>query len=259
MFGNRKFIIFAIVALLIFNSYALERATTPHIAEIVSVPFQDGECLKYSQIYSNAPDLAPLEYDVCFYNTESGFTEKWGGRTSTYNVDGFLRLTESDKESWRKVLGKDKEDQSRIELLLLENVLGDLNSHSIFYGPPDLYVGNLFYDKYLVSGFADYNGEPAYIVEHDSWTDTRISDKGVVLKNFWKLMFRFNRLVFKPTIRTGLSDDVIERFYYSRKTGILHGSERIWVKRDKNGNIISEDSLLKERNSKTKLISVNHL
>lgn len=259
IFSGRKSLVFAMTIVAIFGGYALERVTTPRVAKAIPFPFQDGECLKYSQIYINMPDSASSEYDVCFDKTESGFTEKGGERTSTYNTDGFLRLTEDDKASWKKVLGKNKENTSRIESILLENALSDLDSHNVFYGPPDLSVGDLFYDKYPVSELADYNSESAYVVERNPWTDTRISDKGVVLKNFWKSMFRFNRLVFKPTIRTGQSNDLIERFYYSRSSGVLLGSERMWVTRDKSGKIISGNSALSGKNMQTKLTSLNRL
>lgn len=250
---RRKNILFLIVAVLFLGGYVVNSATIPRKAIPVPFPFNDGECLKYEQIFYFQGASASTN-EICFSKINNGFVEKRGDLMSTYDDKGFLRLTESDIVSWKKELRFDDKKKSKIETFLFNDTMSELDAHSIFYGPSDLRVGDLFYDNYSVVKFADYYGEPIYVVEHNTWTDVKISDKGVIGKSFWQFMRNYNRLLNRPTIRTGESDDLIEYFYYSRKTGILHGSERIWMKRDKSGNIILEDSSLKEKNSKTRLI-----
>lgn len=250
---RRAFLVVAIIFIL-FSGYFLDLKTAPVKAPIVDFPFKDDQCLTYEQYFHLQQDES-TNSKVCFQLDQDGFIEVWDGRTTTYDSHGFANLSVNDIESWKNVLGEREDKRSFAQNYLFDSIADDLNYHNIFYGPPDLSIGYIFYNGHKVKEFSEYNGESVYVVENSSWEDTRLTDKGIISKVFWRIMFDYNRLVFEPTQREGSSNDLIERLYYSRTTGILQGIERIWVVRDKNGNVLSSESPLKFKNNRTRLIN----
>lgn len=250
---KRAFLVIAIIFILLFG-YFLDLKTAPIKAPIVDFPFKDGQCLTYEQDFNLQQD-EPASSKTCFHLDQDGFMEVWDGRTTTYDIQGFADLSEKDIESWKNVLGENEDKRGFAQNYLFDSVAKDLNYHNIFYGPLNLSIGHIFYNGHKVKEFAEYNNEPVYVVENSSWEDVRLADKGIISRTFWRIMFNYNRLVFKPTRRTGPSNDLIERLYYSRTTGILQGIERVWVVRDKDGNVLSAESPLKFKNSRIRLIN----
>lgn len=243
--------------------YCLDVFTVKYVAPPVLFPFTDGECLTYEISYPNSNNPA-VNSEVCFKKKGDNFIEyvagpPWLARklTTTYNLNGFSVLSQEDIDYRLKAFSRDK----NLPLFLRqeeEKILRNIREHSKFFGPADLKPGDLFYNKFPVKEFSEYNGEPVYVVEIHPWENTQYRDKGLISKLFLNLFafgtHRRQQFILGYPKRAKASDDLIERHYYSRNSGVLVGSERLWVSRDIKGNIVSEDSSKKELNVKMRLI-----
>ncbi|MDP1852937.1 MAG: hypothetical protein Q8L26_01840 [Candidatus Omnitrophota bacterium] len=243
--------------------YCLDIFTVGRIARPVPFPFTDNECLNYEISYPNSNNPG-TNSKVCFRKKGDNFIERVSGvpwlsevLTTTFNLDGFSILSKEDIEYRMKAFSRDK----NLPLFLQQEekrVMKGMKEHCRYFGPLDLEAGDLFYNKFPVKEFSEYNNEPVYLVEVYPWRDTQYADKGLVSKFIQKLWLfsirRRQQFIMGYPKRTKSSSDVMERLYYSRKSGVLMGSERLWVVRDVKGNVVSEDSSKKERDVKTRLI-----
>lgn len=223
--------------LLIFGLVALsDKFMGPKMAGFVPLPFADGQCLTYKASFAKEQNR-PIENKVCFEKRNSGgFLEKEGPLETPYGENGLTNYAAQDIEKLKQVTGFKGIN------VFDKNIIKDMKNHSRFYSQANLQPGDVFYNKYTVREFADFNGKATFVVETAPWIDTTMTTKGPVGKAFWGFIKKYDKRIYKPTVRTGSSTDVVERYYYDKNTGILEGMERFRVIRDIEGSIIGEDN-----------------
>jgi len=250
-----KFLIIGIISTIIILVYGINFITKPAKTKFTPLPFNNGQCLFYER-YAMADTSSFITEKVCYEVNNGVFTELNGNILSTsYNSKGITNLTEKDIETWKKALN----DQNKPVFIGAENekMMKKMRNHSKYYGPINVKIGELFYNNSPITQFTEFNGESAYTVELYSWKDISHNGNGIISKNWWKFISyltekRLNRFN-KIKSANGDSENLMEKFYYSRKTGILLGWERLWVKTDKYGNISSYESSKSKNNQLIKL------
>ncbi len=236
--GSKLLFIFAAFGIVALINWP----TIPTAAEATPFPFPKNSCLVYSvERFGSGSDIENFPREICFSPAaKNGFLEKESVLQTTFDKDGFADLTKEDIAIWKKSLKGDSDP-------FFESMASKLDFHNRYFAQPKLKPGIIFYDKYPVAKITQFNGKKTYMVETNPWTDTRLTHRGAISKLWFKLQFKYNRLIYKPTERRGGSRDVVERHYYNYDTGVLEGNEKLIVERSQDEKIIS--SALEERST----------